>query len=32
MIYIMLRFADDNNLLHIIESPKMLNKLINYDM
>ena len=25
-------FTDDNNLFHIIESTKMLNKLINYDM
>lgn len=25
-------FADDNNLFHIIESTKMLNKLISYDM
>ena len=25
-------FADDTNLLHINKSPKMLNKLINYDL
>ena len=25
-------FTDDTNLLHINKSPKMLNKLINYDM